>query len=382
MAAAVAAFAAARPSATAFVCGRIKVIDSRGSGEPIGTLSPPGQAVVTALRRAYPYTKISVVPNPYPAKGRFALVGAELRLPTAYHRSVVAGKDWLRSDLASVASNCGDATKVVLVGYSQGAQVAADVYQEGTRAKVLATVLFGDPYFNSRDTAADRGSYRRGRNGGLGIRPLYSADARGHVLSFCHDRDPVCQEPLAPADYRLLFKHHNTYASLGEPEAAAATIRQRDLADLPISPLGLGPVRLGMTLGQARRALGTPIKLLPSVYDCAYWRLPGARGRNLSLVADHGALALIGPDHIATSSRGIRAGDTLTKVLQLYGQLRQGRTGTGDYWRPQYPQLREYFADETHDGVKTSLDFGVNHGKVLWMYAGVTSYQAEFTECA
>ena len=59
-------------------------------------------------------------------------------------------------------SACALQTTIVLVGYSQGAQVTADVYQrdltDAQRQMVAAIVLFGNPYFNRHDSAADRGA--------------------------------------------------------------------------------------------------------------------------------------------------------------------------------------------------------------------------------
>ena len=82
--------------------------------------------------------------------------------------------------------------------------------------------LFGDPYFNNRDSYVDRGDFRAGLGGNLGTRPFFDAARRRHVLSFCHDRDPVCQGPLSYFELiRYRFSRHNNHATRDEPERAA-----------------------------------------------------------------------------------------------------------------------------------------------------------------
>jgi hypothetical protein len=231
------------------------VIDSRGSGEAAGAISPPGFKFFQEFQRLHPSAFVRLVANDYPAAGGFSLVGAAVKVPLAYHASVVTGKNWLSRTISTTATTCPQ-TKMFLTGYSQGAQVTADVYQNGSTPHVLGIALFGDPYFNSDDAIADRGSFRLGRHGGLGTRPLFSSASRGHVLSYCHDRDPVCQEPLGPLDYRFLFRFHDNYDKLGEPALAAAQFTRLDRASsvtslsrpvvaCPTEDVGGGTVRHG-----------------------------------------------------------------------------------------------------------------------------------------
>src|SRR5262249_39597566 len=115
-------------------------------------------------------------------------------------------------------AHCGSSTSILLTGYSQGAQVTADVVQAISPPLVLGVALFGDPYFNSADKV-DRGGFQAGRNGFLGKRHLFSTQWQSRMLSYCHLHDPVCQGPLHNVGY--LFSRHKTYDKLGEPEKAA-----------------------------------------------------------------------------------------------------------------------------------------------------------------
>jgi acetylxylan esterase len=201
------------------------VIDSRGSGEPLGTLSPPGAAFVRVLRQLVAPAEVAVVTNPYPARGGWPhLIEAGLKLPTGYHPSVVEGKGWLSAAIANPPAGCHSG-KLILTGYSQGAQVTADVFENGSIRDVLAVVLFGDPYFNGSDSHADRTNsqvpFTKDRHGALGRRPLFAPSSYGHVFSFCHGGDPVCQVASNPLAWTTW---HNNYDKLSEPADAAGRI--------------------------------------------------------------------------------------------------------------------------------------------------------------
>ena len=160
-------------------------------------------------------------------------IGAGLRFPGAYHKSVIAGKDWLRDRLAEFMASC-ETTKIILSGYSQGAQVVGDIYQEleaqDDADPVFGVVLFGDPYFNPfpDGRGSSQGKWRHdegdpddlgdpGTNGALGRRPVYS-DFPDRVRSYCHRTDPVCQagkRSSNPIPTRA-FQNHLNYAEIGE----------------------------------------------------------------------------------------------------------------------------------------------------------------------
>lgn len=146
-------------------CADYIVIDSRGSGER-GGLSSPGAVFYPTFRAAVlsheRSAKVAVIPNGYPAWGSVpTMISALAKLPQRYHQSVVEGKKWLSGQIGTLLTNCPD-SKLVLTGYSQGAQVTGDVYQNASSKRIIGVVLFGDPKFNSADPAA-----RGGKNGGM-----------------------------------------------------------------------------------------------------------------------------------------------------------------------------------------------------------------------
>lgn len=197
-------------------CNDYVIIDSRGSGQRRGQLSKPGQAFVAAFRNLHQGAKIQVWPNLYRAVGVGSFPGAFLRLPASYHHSVEEGKARLRAMLNSLLKTCAG-TKVLLVGYSQGAQVTGDVYQERVWPNVRGMVLFGDPSFNAQDPN-DWGPYSSHKNGILRARPLYQLHDGSVIKSFCYAHDPICQ---GLGEWRYFFSWHNAYARYVFPEYAA-----------------------------------------------------------------------------------------------------------------------------------------------------------------
>lgn len=211
---AVAGFGARSSAASPLSCPKTVVIDIHGSGSAAGTASLPGAKLTTTLQKLQPQADIVLAPSPLKAEGGFGvLAGAVLKLPLAYHQSVVKAKNWLRSRLKSLAAKCSE-TKIFLTGYSQGAQAVGDVYQEQAWPQVTGVVLFGDPSFNGHDISS-QGDFRQWRRGILHIRQPFNSPI---VVSFCHQKDPVCQG-ASQLMHRFVF--HDNYDKLGEPEAAA-----------------------------------------------------------------------------------------------------------------------------------------------------------------
>ena len=196
-------------------------------------MSPPGAAFALEFRALHRSARVAIVANPYPAVGLgesvtdiavLVATGASPTTPDVYDSSVAAGLRWLGSEIRSQVAGC-PATKLLLTGYSQGAEVAADTYQreipQSERIHIRALVLFGDPLFNPADTRTDRGGYLPSHGGLLGLRPSFGGDPR--VLSYCHLHDPICQRPtLAQALLYGLAQHRN-YG----PDGAAAAARYR-----------------------------------------------------------------------------------------------------------------------------------------------------------
>lgn len=208
------------------------VIDSRGSGEPTGTISPPGEVFANTLRVGY-YTPnwydtqfvIESLANPYPAKGDILkYIEAKLPLPLAYRQSKAAGVKWLKAELGKLSQHCPK-TAVLLSGYSQGAQVTGDAYQSQAWTNVRGAVMFGDLKFNPTDLS-DHGNFDRTAqlpfghllHGYLGKRPEFGTL---RVWTFCHLHDPACQG-WTQAKYG--FRYHK-YDKNGEPQIAARYFR-------------------------------------------------------------------------------------------------------------------------------------------------------------
>lgn len=361
--AAVVAFAGLAPvgraSRAAVPCPAYLLIDSRGSGEDPGKLSPPGQPLADVLSRLLAPEKLKRIANAYPARGGFSvLAGAKLHVPGAYYKSVKSGKIWLLSEIRKQAQNC-PATKLVLTGYSQGAQVTGDVLQaHGPFGNVEATVLFGDPYFNGRDPV-DRGNprFRTGVNGGLGERPRFT---EAHVRSYCHSNDPVCQNTANPI---AGFTWHDNYDKLGEPAHAARIVARWLGVAIPVSLGGVAGAKTTMTPAQVSAAWRVPVTanvITPGGGLCA---VADVQFHNRLVVAwfISNQLARLDFQHGAITDRGIHIGSTKAAVTKAYGgQLRR--------------HLHPYSVPNTYDefikkrGVY--LYFSLIHNRVATIYYG------------
>lgn len=155
-----------------------------------------------------------------------------------YHASVLEGTEQAIEDVNTFVSRCGSTgAKVILAGYSQGAQALADAIEgkpdkAGTKMDTSALVgaaFFGDPYFNPK-SGADEGDFDPGRHGLLGKRgeypsPLMFPERRIH--SFCRNKDPICQGLMSSSlisfpDFDL--HRHEVYAKEGSTAAAAVEL--------------------------------------------------------------------------------------------------------------------------------------------------------------
>lgn len=127
-----------------------------------------------------------------------------LFVPPAYSASVVQGELRLNSFLTSFHSSCPK-TPIVLAGYSQGAHVAGDVFQDlpsAVRTSIVGVVLFGDTRFNPAQPTADEGDYSTGLRGmfaGVFGPRLYRGNQLASVHSYCTAGDPVCNFSLGNA---------------------------------------------------------------------------------------------------------------------------------------------------------------------------------------
>jgi len=252
-------------------CADVYLIGSRGSGqEPAGSdayhglgpevyqfsarlaedLSSAGQSYAYL---ANPYPAVAISPGGANADGwMWNLAGLVTRLPIgAYDSSVSAGVTGTLAAVRTVIAIC-PATNVLLAGYSQGAQVAGDAYQQLTaveRAHVLGAFLLADPRRNAADRAADVGSAQVAEDGraALGARPAFPATSPQRVLSYCRTGDPACEGPfhvsgdhLVPNSDAATHLEYTTYRSACAtyPEQAADYFATLAGAEL----LSTGPV--------------------------------------------------------------------------------------------------------------------------------------------
>jgi cutinase len=221
-------------------CPDVLAIDLRGSGETKGMLSPPGQAFSDALQKTLSYKNVQSVPLNYPAVGgKWALIGAKVRVAFwgKYYASVTIGKRALTVVIKELDQSC-PSTKVILVGYSQGAHVAGDVYWSLSAKKVYGAVLFGDPKFGPANGVVNKHSFDPWYHGQLGKRKKLTGYKATHLMSFCHVADPVCQNLPLGTIRRIRFAGHENYQSLGEPQVAAEYFAQLIARDsrAPASP--------------------------------------------------------------------------------------------------------------------------------------------------
>jgi hypothetical protein len=224
----------------------VTVIGARGSGDPQGGdvrtdkygdsvhgMGKPGAAFAVDLANGLPRGAVSFLPLEYPAVGLVGdwrkiinLVGAKTPLPFlgAYHGSVNDGEQELRQTVRDEERLCPN-IKLVLLGYSQGAQVVADVYEQNLesrqRSQIAGVALFGDPYFNP-NSPADHGSYDPTRHGILGTRASFPANRSALVFSICHRDDPICQGPG-----HIDFSQHTNYQTDPWVQVMAAAIANR-----------------------------------------------------------------------------------------------------------------------------------------------------------
>lgn len=158
----------------------------------------------------------------YPASARLA-------------ESVAVGLDVLRNELRSVNRACGSGTAVVVIGYSQGAEVVAHAFsgwRDPATNRVKSAILLADLTFHSTDAINDPTSGPangfRSHLRAAGSLDLFRVDGTvGRVFSsYCYASDVFCQGNLFGADPAM--KVHESYGNSATKKAVWSTI----LADL------------------------------------------------------------------------------------------------------------------------------------------------------
>ncbi|KAG6916236.1 hypothetical protein DXG01_007769 [Tephrocybe rancida] len=169
-------------------CSAVTVYFARGTTE-IGTLGtfvgPPFQS---ALKSALAGRTLEFVGIKYPAAIGGYLAGGDQ-----------GGATTMANLVTAKASSCPN-TKIVISGYSQGAQVthlAAGKLSSSAQSRVNAAVLFGDP---------DNGQ-------------AFPGPINGHVKSFCAPGDLICH------GQSVVLPPHLTYGA-NAAEAASFVVSQ------------------------------------------------------------------------------------------------------------------------------------------------------------
>ncbi|KAI1304539.1 carbohydrate esterase family 5 protein [Xylaria venustula] len=160
------------------------------------TTAPPGfgtaGTVVNLVKGAYPAASTESVT--YPAAGG-----------SMYGASVAAGVRAVAAQTNSYFQSCPNAT-IVVIGYSQGAQIMDDAFcggpdgfslnttresvSAGVSRRVAAIILMGNP----RNTPGRVGNVGNATVGGFAARPLgYQCSAFADITrSYCDEADPFC----------------------------------------------------------------------------------------------------------------------------------------------------------------------------------------------
>lgn len=230
-------------------CASVTIIGARGSGQPQveagrGALSGFGEQVAAVATEAtkglHAPTTVRYDPLVYPAVGANPTSIATL----AYTQSVQAGVAALKSRVAEFARGCPN-TKIVLIGFSQGAQVVhqgAAGLAADTAGHISGVALIADPRRNmvindsswinftwslKGQLVADRAAAPF--NGAAGPGPRFGSPlAMGRVASFCHAGDWVCNS--APTNAALPF-HTSWYQQPAAAEFAGNWVASRLISD-------------------------------------------------------------------------------------------------------------------------------------------------------
>jgi len=178
---------------TLLACTPYTFVGVRGSGQnsvPDGWGSGLGDRasnVYDSLKRRLQVNNstISSVGLTYPANRADTLDGI-----LTYRQSSQAGGAALRESLARWVEEC-PTTKIILFGYSQGADIVATewvVLPEYVREKIVSGILFGDPRYNPEDSSVQM--FDAKTSGPLGARTPINNE---RIRSWCAITDVVCQ---------------------------------------------------------------------------------------------------------------------------------------------------------------------------------------------
>lgn len=199
---AVAAPVAVAPGAeAATACPRIQIFGVRGSGESADDYSGYGRTVYTVIQAVKAQLGDAAVGRWATSYRAIPVDFMRINYVPDYNSSVEGGKVALKSMIDTfLAGRCGATSKLVIVGYSQGAHVAADVFQARLtatqRSRVIALALIADPRFKGSGASVPNvGDYSTRLNGIYdlyGSPRVFASDQYTKVRSYCALTDPIC----------------------------------------------------------------------------------------------------------------------------------------------------------------------------------------------
>jgi Cutinase/von Willebrand factor type A domain/PKD domain/Fibronectin type III domain len=178
-------------------CTDVQIIGLRGSGE-----NPPseeqhdmgktvGPVADLIAEQAQAGSTVSFYGVPYPAESASVFTVLDQK----YFASKKTGEQLLHQYLLAEIGAC-PSTKLVVIGYSQGAHAAGDDLADEPSSvtnHVAAFVMFGDPRFNPA-ARYDWGTFDPRDHGLAGARSLGDFGSwQSRVYSFCTNGDLICQ---------------------------------------------------------------------------------------------------------------------------------------------------------------------------------------------
>jgi cutinase len=200
-------------------CADLVIVGLRGQGQSRRGHDGAGKDVDgvarAMLRHLRPGTTVRIDGVPFPARS-----GGD----ATYAEDVRTGVRLVRDRLAVLAQGC-PASRVALVGYSQGAEVVhRSAVATTDPAQLAAVVLIGDPVRNPEDhvqTLVPGPGVLSGRgNGGVGAR--FPDAVRQLVLEVCAPADDVCDAPPAGRVGPPSTTHRTAYKSRPTQHRVAA----------------------------------------------------------------------------------------------------------------------------------------------------------------
>ena len=164
---------------------------------------------------------------------------------------------------------------------------------------------------------------------------------------FCHvRRDSIAARPHAPPPQETMHMLRSTVFSLALIATGLGINMGPAKADgWTVSLDGFGPVRLGMTIDDAQRALNLPLQIDDYLDDesCRYFTPKGSKGApSIAFMTDHRRIVRIdvfpGAAPSPQTDRGAKIGDTEARIFELYRN--HVKSGPHHYTGPQGHYLR------------------------------------------